>query len=121
MTMADTDDVDVVIYRRRNTVYADTRTNPQPALLDLLRRAGLESHTSVLYTWRHQLPPDLNPEQEKQQASQAAAELACGGYQVLIDHELLDETVHTATVADLIAQRTRTRRTSRPARHRRRR
>ncbi|MFF9785108.1 hypothetical protein [Streptomyces nigrescens] len=88
-SLADEEDTDVEIYRRYAdpTVYADSRTNADEKLLQLLDLLGFERKSPMpMYTW-HELPQGLR-EREDLCATRAWVVLANLGYTVNLDPEL---------------------------------
>ncbi|WP_406220682.1 hypothetical protein [Streptomyces decoyicus] len=88
-SLADEEDTDVEIYRRYGdpTVYADSRTNADEKLLQLLDLLGFERKSPMpMYTW-HELPQVLG-ERESLCATRAWVVLAHLGYTVNLNPEL---------------------------------
>ncbi|MGX1759925.1 hypothetical protein ACWIG5_23960 [Streptomyces lydicus] len=87
--LADDEDSDVEIYRRYGdpTVYADSRTNADETLLQLLDTLGFERKNPMpMYTW-HELPQALD-DRESRCATRAWVVLAHIGYTVNLDPDL---------------------------------
>ncbi|MGW2367720.1 hypothetical protein ACWCZ5_19315 [Streptomyces sp. NPDC001667] len=98
MSLADEYGTDVEIYRRDDTVYADTRTGAPAQLLERLDSLGFTRKSRAIHTW-HELPEGLNQTEVKRRSIRAVLLLTAAGYDANISHDLYDKAVHTTVVA----------------------
>ncbi|MCG7207288.1 hypothetical protein [Streptomyces arenae] len=104
MSLADDYDVDVTLYHRDGTIYADTRAEAGEPLLALLDALGLDRYRAEGDVW-HQIPDEMDEIAMKALADQAAPLLARAGYRVDIDAGLFGGTAYRAALAEQAAHR----------------
>lgn len=98
MSLADTHDVDVRVYHRDGTIFADTRTGAPEALLSLLDTLGLERHQESGDVW-HQIPESMDEIAMHDTLDLAAALVTAAGLTMEVDPGIVGGTAYQAAVA----------------------
>ncbi|UQS30282.1 hypothetical protein J5J01_00305 [Streptomyces fradiae] len=98
MSLADDHDVNVRIYHRDGTIFADTRTGAPEALLNLLDSLGFERREAPGEVW-HQLPESMDEIAMHDTLELAAGLATMTGLRMEIDPGIVGGTAYQEAVA----------------------
>ncbi|MEU3553377.1 hypothetical protein [Streptomyces fragilis] len=98
MSLADAHDVDVRIYHRDGTIFADTRTGAPESLLTLLDSLGLERHQVSGDVW-HQVPEAMDEIAMKDLVDLVEALVTAADLSIEVDPGIVGGTAYRAALA----------------------